>query len=51
MTFLNVRYLLADVGGPSFLLFHIFTFSRIRQCAEKLPADSELDVPFQHKRY
>ena len=21
---------------------------RIRQCAEKLPTDSELDVPFQH---
>jgi len=49
MIFLNVRYLLADVGGLlSFCRFIYSPLCRIRQCAEKLPVDSEPDVSFQH---
>lgn len=49
MTFLYVRYLLADVNGlPVFSRFKYSLLCRIHQCAEKLPADSKLDVPFQH---
>ncbi len=49
VTFLNLRYLLADVS--ELLAFSVVSYihleCRIHQCAEKLPADSELDVPFQ----
>lgn len=49
MTFHNGRYLLADVGGlPSFVRLRYSPLCRIRQCAEKLPPESELDIPIQH---
>jgi hypothetical protein len=36
------------VASRLFCRFIHSPYDRIRQCAEKLPADSELDVSFQH---
>jgi hypothetical protein len=36
------------VASRLFCRFIYSPLGSIRQCAEKLPADSELDVPFQH---